>query len=95
MAARRAGMVAAHLHPAGAQELWEARPAQNTSSQMPSQMSVMPPTPPWRTADVDSYPPMPPQQLGGGGGIPGGRSLRGVPAAGGGVGERCGGGGRE
>ena len=74
MAARRAGMVAAHLHPAGAQELWEARPAQNTSSQMPSQMSVMPPTPPWRTADVDSYPPMPPQQLGGGaasqGGVP-------------------------
>ena len=74
MAARRAGMVAAHLHPAGAQELWEARPAQNTSSQMPSQMSVMPPAPPWRTADVDSYPPMPPQQLGGGaasqGGVP-------------------------
>ena len=77
MAARRAGMVAAHLHPAGAQELWEARPAQNTSSPMPSQVSVMPPTPPWRTADVDSFPPMPPmppQQLGGAaasqGGIP-------------------------
>ena len=53
-------MVAAHLHPAGAQELWAARPAQNGSSQM----SVLPPTPPWRTADVDSYPP---QQLGEGG----------------------------
>jgi len=52
-------MVAAHLHPAGAQELWAARPAQNGSSQM----SAMPPTPPWRTGDVDSYPP---PQLGGG-----------------------------
>ena len=59
-AARRADRMAAHLHPAGAQELWAARPAQNGSSQM----SVLPPTPPWRTADVDSYPP---QQLGGGG----------------------------
>ena len=45
-------MVAAHLHPAGAQELWVARPAQNGSSQL----SALPPTPSWRTADVDSYP---------------------------------------
>ena len=57
-AARRADMVAAHLRPAGAERLWEARPADGAVADPTAGSSQLQPVqPPWRRPDVDSFPP--------------------------------------